>query len=94
MYYYDAPYFGMHFFWWVFWGVLWVSFFAFLTPVPRRRWQALREKPFDILQRRLASGEIDEAEYERRRTVLERDGRQDSSRLPPRAVNVQAPVRS
>ena len=90
MYYYDTPFFGMHLLWWVFWVILWVTFFSFLIPVPRRRWRDLRETPLEILQRRLARGEIDEPEYERRKAVLVRDHRQDLARPTPRPTNVPA----
>ncbi len=70
MYYNDSGYFGMHFFWWLFWILLWVSFFSMMRPVPRKKWQQLRETPKDILQRRLANGDISEKEYETRRELL------------------------
>jgi putative membrane protein len=60
----------MHFVWWVFWLILWVTFFSILTPVPRRQWQRMRETPKEILLRRLASGEISEKEFESRNLVL------------------------
>ena len=64
---------GMHFFWWMFWVVLWVSFFSFLIPVPRRRMIELRETPLKNLLRRLSNGEIKEKEYEQLKAILERD---------------------
>jgi putative membrane protein len=70
MYYYQSGYFGMHFIWWCFWVILWVSFFSLLTPVPRRQWKKMREAPKDILLRRLASGEISEKEFESRTLLM------------------------
>ncbi len=75
MHYYDAGYFGMHFFWWLFWVLLFVSFFSYATPIPRRHFKRLQETPLAILQRRLASGEITEQEYERSKSVMARDSK-------------------
>ncbi len=61
---------GMHFFWWLFWVAAIVLLFSPLTPVsPGRR----RETPLQVLQRRYATGEVSTVEYEERKTVLERD---------------------
>ena len=79
MYYYQSAFYGMHFFWWCFWIVLWVSFFTLLTPTPRRRWQRTSDSPKDILVRRLASGEINEQEFESRKSIIEKEYRQNSS---------------
>ena len=71
MHYFDGTWFwGMHFFWWVFWIALIVLFFSLLRPVPRRR---TRETPLQILQRRYASGDISTEEYEERKSRLEHD---------------------
>ena len=63
---------GMHFFWWLFWIVLIVGFFALIEPVPRGR---QRLTPLEVLQRRYAAGEITEKEYEERKAKLERDAK-------------------
>jgi putative membrane protein len=68
MYYY----WGMHGYWWFFWIVLWILFFAFLMPV-RRTYYRQMQSPLQILQRRYAAGEITSEEYEERRTKLQRD---------------------
>jgi putative membrane protein len=73
MYYYNTGFYGMHVLWWVFWGLIWLSLFAFWTPVSRRRWQDLREAPLDILNRRLAKGEINEQEYVSLKNHLQAD---------------------
>ena len=58
--FYDGGYFmgGMHGLWWIFWvaliGVL--VFYGWGRPSERRR--GPRETPHEVLQRRLASGEI------------------------------------
>lgn len=73
--YYDSGWwgFGMHLFWWIFWILLFASFFSFLTPVPRKRARLNRLTPLEILQRRYAAGEITTEEYEERKARLERD---------------------
>jgi putative membrane protein len=63
---------GMHAIWWFIWIIL--LFWIFFTPYDvrgRRR----KEAPLDILQRRLASGEITKEEYEERKAIIERDSR-------------------
>ena len=61
---------GMHFFWWLFWVAAVMLLLSPMTPVsPGRR----RETPLQVLQRRYAAGEISTVEYEERKTVLERD---------------------
>ena len=75
MYMEHTGYFGMHFIWWIFWILLWVSFFSFLSPVPRRHLKKIRENPKDILQRRLANGEISEQEYAKIKETLDEDNR-------------------
>ncbi|MCX6116172.1 MAG: SHOCT domain-containing protein [Proteobacteria bacterium] len=74
----DTGFMGMHLLWWGFWILLWASFFSVLTPVSRKQWRSLREAPKDILYRRLASGDINEDEFERRRTLIERAIRRES----------------
>ena len=92
MYDYNAPFWGMHLFWWLFWAVCWVSFFSFLTPIPRRRWSELRETPQQILLRRLASGEITEEEYGRRKALVDRDGRTEAARDRATGSRVPSPT--
>ena len=70
MHYVGASYWGMHFFWWLFWIAAMVLVFSPFTPVsPGRR----RQTPLEILQRRYAAGEISMQEYEERKATLERD---------------------
>lgn len=73
--FYDGNYYmgGMHSFWWIFWvlliGVL--VFYGWGRPGGAR--QHARERPHQVLQRRLASGEIAPDEYENRKALLDRD---------------------
>lgn len=94
MHYYDSGYFGMHFFWWFFWVLLFVSFFSFATPVPRRHLKRLQETPLDILKRRLASGEIAEQEYESRKSKIDRDSNSDHIHSKPSNLATNTPLRS
>ena len=64
---------GMHGLWWIFWVVL-IGVLVFYSwgrwdDQPRRS----RDTPLEILQRRLASGEITPDEYDKRKTLLDRD---------------------
>jgi putative membrane protein len=70
---YQWQFFGMHFFWWMFWIVLVIIFFGWATPVPRRRVRLYREDPLGILRRRYAAGEITTEEYEERRARIQKD---------------------
>ena len=79
---------GMHALWWLFWVLLVISFFWFATPVPRSR-ARLYDDPIDILRRRFARGEINAAEFEERRAVLERDDTKGTISDP--AVQLHSP---
>ena len=67
MHYEGRGFWGMHFFWWLFWIALIVVLFSLDTPVSRRR---RRKMPLDVLQHRYAAGEISTEEYEERKTKL------------------------
>ncbi len=67
MHYVSQSFWGMHFFWWLFWIVGIVVFVSLLSPVPRSR---RRETPLEVLQRRYAAGEISTEEYEKRKAKL------------------------
>ncbi|WP_372658848.1 SHOCT domain-containing protein [Hydrogenophaga sp.] len=73
--FYDNGYFmgGMHGLWWIFWvlliGVL--VFYSWGRPGGRRH--GPRETPHEVLQRRLANGEITPEQYEERKRLLDRD---------------------
>ena len=73
--FYDNGFFmgGMHGFWWIFWIAL-ISvlvFYGWGRPSEQRR--RPRETPLEVLQRRLASGEISPEQYEERKALLDRD---------------------
>lgn len=67
---------GMHGIWWIFWLVViglglyfgWARFGSGSRPRGERG-----ESPLEILQRRLASGEITTQEYEASKALIERD---------------------
>jgi putative membrane protein len=72
---YDGGYMmgGMHGLWWLFWLVLLVVLvFGGWGRIGGRR-SPSRDTPHELLHRRLAGGEITPAEYEERKTLLDRD---------------------
>lgn len=66
MHYMDGNFYGMHFFWWIFWIVIVVWF---LIAISRKR--KGNETSLEILKRRYARGEITKEEYEEMRKNLE-----------------------
>ena len=65
---------GMHGLWWIFWIVL-IGILVFYGWDRRGEGrQRPRETPLEVLQRRLASGELSPEEYEKRKALLDRDG--------------------
>lgn len=66
MHYMDGNFYGMHFFWWIFWIVIVVWF---LIAISRKR--KGNETSLEILKRRYARGEITQEEYEKMRKNLE-----------------------
>ncbi len=64
---------GMHWLWWIFWLLLVgaIVYSAWGRADGQRR--RPRETPHQVLQRRLASGEISSDEYEKRKALLDRD---------------------
>ena len=74
--FYDGAMFmgGMHWLWWVF-GLLLVGAIVYsASGRPSEQRRRPRETPQQVLQRRLAMGEINADEYERRKALLDRDG--------------------
>ncbi len=64
---------GMHGFWWFIWLVLIVAlWFTVLSPGRRDR-RSEPQTPYDILQHRLARGEITPQAYEEAKALLDRD---------------------
>ena len=68
--YIGGSFWGMHFFWWLFWVAAIMLLFTPMAPVPPGR---RRETPLLVLQRRYAAGEVSTVEYEERKKILERD---------------------
>jgi putative membrane protein len=73
MYWDQWGFFGMHYFWWMFWFVMIIVLFGWMVPVPRKTARLYREDPLGILKRRYAAGEITTAEYEERKAHLDAD---------------------
>lgn len=93
MYWYDSPYLGMHFFWWVFWAMLIVALFSWGTPVPRKMVHLYRETPLGILQKRNAAGEITTEEYDLRKERIVRDSNDPKLRSFRRRTSIATPRR-
>jgi putative membrane protein len=68
----DTGYFwGMHMIWWFIWIALIFWIFAIPYDIPGQRKK--KESPLDILQKRFASGQIENEEYKEKREILEND---------------------
>ena len=63
---------GMHAIWWIFWVVLVITLLFWGGGSSARR-NKPRETPHETLRRRLASGEVNTEEYEKRKALLDRD---------------------
>ena len=61
---------GWWWIWWVIWIIIIIWAFAWWMPTNRR---VVRATPLEVLQHRLARGEITVEDYEARKAVLERD---------------------
>jgi putative membrane protein len=64
---------GMHAFWWLFWLVLVVAVVVVLWSPRQRSRRSGHESPHELLQRRLAKGEISPEAYEQAKALLDRD---------------------
>jgi putative membrane protein len=64
---------GMHAFWWVFWLILLVVLVSSVWSSRERARRTDRESPHELLQRRLAKGEITPEAYEQAKSLLDRD---------------------
>ena len=69
--FYTNYYLGMHFVWWFIWVMLLIWIFATPYDIPGQRKK--RDSPLDILQKRFASGQITNDEYQEKRKILEND---------------------
>jgi len=60
---------GMHFGWWLIWGIM--LFWIFATPYDIPGQRRRKDAPLDVLQKRFASGQITEDEYLAKKKLLE-----------------------
>lgn len=65
---------GMHGLWWITWVVLIGLLVLYVWRRPDAQRRPPSETPLEVLQRRLASGEVSPEEYENRKALLDRDG--------------------
>jgi putative membrane protein len=63
-----------HGFWWLFWLALIAAVLFAVWGRSGRSGRSRHASPHEILQRRLASGEITSQDYEERKRLLDRDG--------------------
>lgn len=66
---------GMHGFWWIFWLIVVLAILLFRRDRRCSRNRRFHESPHQILQRRLANGEITPEQYEERKRLLDRDAK-------------------
>jgi putative membrane protein len=69
--FYSSNYWGMNLVWWIIWMIM--IFWIFATPynIPGQRNK--KDSPLDILQKRFASGQITNDEYQEKKKILEND---------------------
>lgn len=67
--YQDYHYGGMHFFWWFLWIIFLIWIFAIPYNIPVQR--LTKDKPLDVLKKRLAVGEINNEEFLEKKKLLE-----------------------
>jgi putative membrane protein len=68
MYYDNYEFWGMHFGWWILWIVFLLWIFATPYNIPGQRTQ--KDTPLDLLDKRLASGEISKDKYQELKSIL------------------------
>jgi putative membrane protein len=69
--FYSNYYWGMHFVWWLVWVIMLFWIFVMPYDIPGQRKK--RDSPLDILQKRFASGQITNEEYQEKSKILEND---------------------
>jgi putative membrane protein len=69
--FYSSSYGGMNFIWWIIWMI--VIFWIFATPYNIPGQKTKKDSPLDILQKRFASGQINNDEYQEKKKILEND---------------------
>jgi putative membrane protein len=62
---------GMHFIWWVVWIILILWVFAIPYDIPGQRKK--KDSALDILQKRLAAGQITKEDYQEHKALIEKD---------------------
>ncbi len=67
--YHEHHFWGMHFFWWVFWVILLIWIFASPYNIPGQRTK--NETPLDILKKRFAKGEITKEEFDEKKNFFD-----------------------
>ncbi len=68
--FYTNYYWGMNFVWWSVWMV--IIFWIFLTPYDIPGQRRRKDSPLDTLNKRFASGEINNNEYLEKKGMIER----------------------
>lgn len=68
MYYENYYFWGMHLLWWVIWVI--VAFWIFATPYTIPGQRTKKDSPLDILNKRLASGQITNEEYQEKKKLI------------------------
>lgn len=69
--FYSSNYWGMNLNWWIIWMVMIFWIFAIPYNIPFQRFK--KNSPLDILQKRFASGQITNDEYQESKKILEDD---------------------
>lgn len=71
IHYYNGHAWGMHYIWWIIWVIVIIWIFATPYNIPGQRTK--KDTPLDILNKRLVRGEIDKAEYEEKKKIIQQD---------------------
>ena len=69
--FYTNYYWGMHLMWWIIWLMLLFWIFVLPYDIPYQRQK--KDSALDILQKRLASGEITNEEYQEKKDIIKKD---------------------
>jgi len=67
--YYNGNFGGMNLVWWFVWMIM--LFWIFATPYDIPGQRRKKDSPFDILQKRFASGDLSIEEYQEKKKILE-----------------------
>ena len=69
--FYTNNFWGMNFIWWFIWIML--IFWIFATPYDIPGQRSKKDSPLNVLQKRFASGLINNDEYQEKKKILEND---------------------